>query len=202
MTEFDPSKLKYDERGLVPVVAQEATTGEVLMVAWANREALETARTTGRMHYFSRSREKLWEKGEDSGHRQALVRLAADCDRDTVLALVHQTGPACHTSAATCFGAHETGVARPALAQLDAAIQDRKASPQPTSYTSKLLADPRLAGKKIGEEAAELVMALATETDARVAEEAADLLYHLLVACAARSVDLKSILAVLEKRRK
>jgi phosphoribosyl-AMP cyclohydrolase / phosphoribosyl-ATP pyrophosphohydrolase len=202
VTAFDASKVKYDERGLVPVVAQEATTGEVLMLAWANREALESSLRSGRMHYWSRSRAKLWEKGEESGHRQQLVRLAVDCDGDAVLAQVRQTGPACHTNVSTCFGRDEDDVPRPTLSGLAQVLGSRRTNPPAGSYTAKLLADPKLASKKVGEEATELVMALASESEDRVAEEAADLVYHALVACQGRGVALPRILEVLEKRRR
>lgn len=201
-TAFDPAEVKYDDKGLVPVVAQDVLTGDVLMVAWANREALEAAQQTGRMHYWSRSRSKLWKKGEESGHGQEVVRLALDCDGDAVLAMVRQTGPACHTGTPTCFGRDADDVARPVLSELAQVIASRKARPTKDSYTSQLLSDPKKAGKKISEEATEVVMALTHESDQRVAEEAADVLYHLLVAAAARGVTLEQVLAVLQKRRR
>jgi phosphoribosyl-AMP cyclohydrolase / phosphoribosyl-ATP pyrophosphohydrolase len=201
MSGFDLARVRFDEHGLVPVVAQEATTGEVLMVAWADREALERTIATGEVHYHSRSRDRLWRKGETSGHVQSLVRLAPDCDGDAVLALVHQKGPACHTGADTCFAPAAEPPPAPVLAQLGRVLQDRRAAPPSGSYTAKLYADPRLAAKKVGEEAAELVMALTGESDERVAEEAAGVLYHVLAACQGRSVSLKSVLDVLERRR-
>lgn len=202
MNGLDPKALRYDADGLVPVVAQEAVTGEVLMLAWADREALDLSLSRGGMHYWSRSRQRLWEKGEESGHRQAVVRLAPDCDGDAVLALVRQKGAACHRDTSTCFDGTGAGAPRPTLLALTDVIEDRRARGLPGSYTSRLLADAKLASKKIGEESAELVAALASEPAQRVAEEAADLLYHLLVACAGRGVRLRSILEVLEGRRR
>ena len=199
---FDLAAVKFDAQGLVPVVAQDALTGDVLMLAWANRDALEAAQSTGRMHYWSRSRAKLWRKGEESGHDQDLVRLALDCDGDAVLALVRQKGPACHTGTPTCFGRDADDAARAVLSELAQVIASRKASPAKESYTSQLLADPKKAGKKISEEATEVVMALTHESDQRVAEEAADVLYHLLVACAGRGVTLDKVLDVLAARRR
>lgn len=194
--------VRFDAQGLVPVIAQEATTGEVLMLAWANRDALDRTLKTGRVHYYSRSRGELWEKGATSGHAQELADLRLDCDGDAILALVHQEGPACHEGTASCFARMGESVPRPTLAALAATIRSRRGASPEKSYTAKLLADPQRASKKIGEEATELVMALASESGARVAEEAADVIYHLLVACERREVSLKQILEVLERRMK
>lgn len=172
------------------------------MLAWANVEALEKSVASGRMHYWSRSRGKQWRKGEESGNEQQVVRLAADCDGDAVLALVHQTGPACHTKTATCFGDADDTVPRPVLAELARIIVDRKSKPPEGSYTAKLVADAKLATEKVQEEAEEVVRAIRSESDERVAEEAADVLYHLLVACETRNVGLAKILRVLEERRR
>lgn len=202
MKTFEPSEVTFDERGLAPVIAQEATTGEVLMLAWMDREALAKTLETKRVHYHSRSRGRLWMKGEESGHVQDLVRLARDCDGDALLALVHQSGPACHTGTATCFGRSDADVPRPGLADLAFVLRERKLHPPAGSYTAKLLADPKLASKKVGEEATELVMALANESEQRVAEEAADVVYHTLAACLGRGVTLHEILDVLEKRKR
>jgi len=198
---FNVDKVKFDAKGLVPVVAQEATTGDVLMVAWADREALEATVRTGQMHYHSRSREKLWRKGEESGHAQRVVRLFGDCDADTVLALVHQEGVACHTGASTCFANESETLPRPTLSELAAVIEARRAKPTAGSYTAKLFADENLRRKKIGEEATELVMALHDETPTRIANEAADVIYHVLVACAAAGVPYAKIAEVLAERR-
>ncbi len=183
--------------GLVTVVAQDATTGAVLMVAFADREALERTLATGDMHYRSRTR-GLWRKGETSGHTQRVVTLTADCDGDAVLARVQQQGPACHTGEPTCFGAAPLG----ALAELANTIEARMtgAADGPPSYTQRLLADRNLRLKKLGEECAELVTALADADPARAAEEAADLVYHALVAARAGGVTLADIEHVLAAR--
>lgn len=180
--------------GLIPVVTQDARTGEVLMVAYANREALERTLETGEMWYFSRSRGRLWRKGETSSNTQRLVSLHADCDRDTVLARVEPAGPSCHTGDWSCFSAP------PTLAALAAVLAARKAEPTEGSYTAKLLGNRNLRLKKLGEEAAELVLACADEDRTRAAEEAADVVYHTLVACLAAGVTLTDILAALDRR--
>lgn len=193
----DLAALDFDKGdGLVPVVAQDAGTGAVLMVAWATREALARSLATGRMHYWSRSRGALWRKGDTSGHVQHLVRLHADCDGDTVLALVRQEGPACHTGESTCFGE----AAAPILPRLDVVLADRARARPAGSYTTRLLEDENLRLKKLGEECAELVTALAKGDRTRAAEEAADLLYHVLAAARASGVGLGEIAAVLEER--
>ena len=189
--------------GLVPVVAQDAGSGAVLMVAYASREALERSLESGRMHYWSRSRGELWRKGDTSGHIQHVVRLHADCDADTVLALVRQEGAACHTGEPTCFGedaAPEGPTAASVLQRLDAVLAARAADRPDGSYTVKLLNDENLRLKKLGEECAELVTALAKGEADRIPEEAADLIYHVLVAARAAGVGLDAISDVLEGR--
>ena len=181
--------------GLLPVVAQHALTGEVLMLAWANREALTRTLAEGVMWYWSRSRAELWRKGEGSGNVQRLVGLHADCDADAVVARVLPAGPSCHTGNWSCFSVP------PTLPGLDAVIAARSASPAAGSYTARLLADANLRLKKLGEEAVELALACERGERERVAEEAADLLYHTLVACRAAGVGLNDVLAVLEQRR-
>jgi phosphoribosyl-ATP pyrophosphohydrolase/phosphoribosyl-AMP cyclohydrolase len=185
--------------GLVPVVAQDAHTGTVLMVAWADREAMERTLSSGRLWLFSRSRDTLWQKGETSGNVLDVLSLHADCDGDTVLARVRPSGPACHTGELTCFG--EGAASTEGLAALDATLASRAAQRPEGSYTVKLLDDANLRLKKLGEETAELVAALATEDAPRVAEESADLLYHLLVAMRGAGVELASVMAALEARR-
>jgi phosphoribosyl-ATP pyrophosphohydrolase/phosphoribosyl-AMP cyclohydrolase len=180
--------------GLVPVVAQHAHTGEVLMLAYANREALERTLATGELWYYSRSRNALWRKGETSGNRQRLVSLHADCDADAVVARVEPAGPSCHTGARSCFGAP------PTIGALADVIAARKADPPPGSYTARLFADANLRLKKLGEEALELALACAAGDAQRATEEAADLLYHALVACAAVGVEVSDVLAALERR--
>lgn len=181
--------------GLVPVVAQHARTGTVLMVAWADRAALGRTLAERRMWYYSRSRNEQWRKGATSGNGQTLVALYADCDADTVLALVDPDGPSCHTGDWTCFGA------APTLAALAATIDERAAGADARSYTRRLLDDPNLRLKKLGEEAVELALACRDEDAMRAASEAADLLYHVLVACRAAGARLDDVLAALDARR-
>ncbi len=181
--------------GLLPVIAQHARTGEVLMLAFADREALENTLRDRRMWYFSRTRHVLWLKGESSGNHQRIVALHADCDRDSVLALVEPEGPTCHTGERSCFGAPTT------LQALADVIAERSRAPRPTSYTSRLLEDTNLRLKKLGEEALELALACQEGNPEAAAAEAADLLYHILVACAAAGVTLDHILAALDARR-
>lgn len=184
--------------GLVTVVTQDARSGVVLMVAHADREAIERTIASGEMHYRSRSR-GAWHKGATSGHTQRLVSLTPDCDGDAVLARVIPNGPACHTGAASCFGL-ESG---DALADLDAVIRERaeSAGDAPASYTRRLLADRNLRLKKLGEETAELVVACADEDGDRAVEESADLVYHVLVALRAVGRRLDDLREALGRRR-
>jgi phosphoribosyl-ATP pyrophosphohydrolase/phosphoribosyl-AMP cyclohydrolase len=189
--------VRYGEDGLVPVVAQSALSGEVLMLAWADRAALERTGATGEAHYHSRSRGTLWKKGESSGHGQQVQEVRVDCDGDTVLYLVRQTGPACHTGATTCFGEP----AAPALARLARTIADRARTRPEGSYTARLLGEGvSTIARKLGEEAVETVVAATAEDDARLAAEAADLLYHLLVLLEGRRLPLDRVLEELERR--
>ncbi|EPX62016.1 Phosphoribosyl-AMP cyclohydrolase [Cystobacter fuscus DSM 2262] len=197
---LDLSKLDFTKgNGLVTVVTQDAHTGDLLMVAHADREALEKTIQTGEMHYRSRSR-GLWHKGGTSGNVQRVVSLTADCDADAVLARVEKAGPACHTGAETCFDIGPVDE----LVALDRTISARaKKAPEPgekPSYTRRLLDDRNLRLKKIGEEAAELVTACADGDKERAAEEAADVLYHLLVAVRPLGVTLEDVKAVLARR--
>jgi phosphoribosyl-ATP pyrophosphohydrolase/phosphoribosyl-AMP cyclohydrolase len=188
--------------GLVTVVAQDAVTGVVLMIAHADREAIERTEATGEMHYRSRTR-GLWHKGATSGNVQRVVSLEADCDRDAVLARVIPAGPACHTGAISCFAS--TGPSADVLATVDATIRARAASRADEvatlTYTQRLLADRNLRLKKIGEEAAELVTACADGDASRAVEEAADVLYHTLVALRAVGAGLDDVRAALAARR-
>lgn len=188
----------FGDDGLVPVVAQSVLAGEVLMVAYADRDALERTRATGEAHYHSRTRGALWRKGETSGHTQAVRDVRVDCDGDAVLYLVRQTGPACHTGAPTCFGEP----AGPLLARLRGTIAERARTRPTGSYTARLLAAgvERIA-QKVGEEAVETVVAAAAD-DGRLAAEAADLLYHLLVLLEAKRVPLDRVLDELERRQR
>jgi phosphoribosyl-ATP pyrophosphohydrolase/phosphoribosyl-AMP cyclohydrolase len=194
--------LRYDANGLVCVVAQDRASGDVLMVAWANAEALERTRQTGFAHFWSRSRKALWMKGETSGNRLRVRETRVDCDRDTVLLLVEPEGPACHQGTRTCFG--DAAAALPAvLDELGRVFAERAASPREGSYTSKLLSGGRdRILKKVGEEATEVVLAAKGESDARLAEEAADLLFHLQLALHERGVPVARVLEVLKERRK
>jgi phosphoribosyl-ATP pyrophosphohydrolase/phosphoribosyl-AMP cyclohydrolase len=207
-------ELRFDGDGLIPAVAQESSTGEVLMVAWMDRAALEATRRTGLAHYWSRSRQALWQKGESSGHRQHVEGIYADCDRDTLLLLVHQEGVACHTGARTCFftriqekGATEkqpAEVAGPAILEVvERVIQSRKVEPAPGSYVSALLAkgEPAIC-RKVGEESAEVVTAaLGGEGDARLVEEVADLWFHTMVLLGGRGIPLRRLFQELARRR-
>ena len=196
---LDLDALDFDKgAGAVTVVAVDATSGAVLMVAHADREALEATIATGEMHYRSRTR-GLWRKGATSGNIQHVVALVADCDADALVALVHAEGPACHTGAASCF---DDDLALPGvLGRLDALIASRAGDDSdPSSYVRALLADRNLRLKKLGEEATELAVAAADDDTAAVAAEAADLLFHLLVAVRGAGVELDDVLAVLEER--
>jgi phosphoribosyl-ATP pyrophosphohydrolase/phosphoribosyl-AMP cyclohydrolase len=205
------SSLAYDTQGLIPAVVQEARTGEVLMVAWMNDEALRTTLETRRAHYWSRSRRALWEKGASSGHRQHVEAVYADCDRDTLLVLVHQEGVACHTGSRTCFTTPLQASAPKAegwpgagiLATLERTVQSRKAEPRPGSYVAGLLAKGDVAVlKKVGEEAAEVVVAAAAETRERLVAEVADLWFHTLVLLGARGIPLAEVWAELARRHR
>jgi phosphoribosyl-ATP pyrophosphohydrolase/phosphoribosyl-AMP cyclohydrolase len=197
---LDLSKLDFTKgNGLVTVVTQDARSGDVLMVAHADREAMERTLATGEMHYRSRTR-GLWHKGATSGNVQRVVSLSADCDGDAVLARVEKAGPACHTGEETCFGPGRLD----ALVALDQTIAERAAqAPAPgekPSYTRRLLDDRNLRLKKIGEEGAELVTACADGDKARAVEEAADVLYHLLVAVRPLGLTLDDVKQVLAQR--
>jgi len=191
------------ERPLVPCVVQDWRTGEVLTLAYMNEEALERTRATGETHFWSRSRDELWHKGETSGNTQAVRALRYDCDNDAVLALVEPAGPACHTGERTCFFNGDTHPApHEALTALERTIADRRARVPEGSYTAELLADPPRIGEKVREEAEEVARAAAGESDERVREEAADVLYHLTVLLAARGLSVEDALEELNGRRR
>jgi len=199
--------IRFDERGLAPCVIQDASTGEVLTLAYVNAESLARTRETGEMHLWSRSRDELWHKGASSGNVQRVRELRYDCDADAVLALVEPAGPACHTGERTCFhralpGASDpSAVTHEALPELERTLAARKDERPEGSYTVELLDDPELIGAKIREEADEVARAIAGESDERVAEEAADVLYHLEVGMLSRDVPLADALDVLISRR-
>jgi phosphoribosyl-ATP pyrophosphohydrolase/phosphoribosyl-AMP cyclohydrolase len=200
---FDPSQITYDERGLVAVVVQDWATGEVLTLAYANEEAIARTRETGELHLWSRSRDELWHKGATSGNTQAVRALRLDCDGDAVLALVEPAGPACHTGERTCFhrGDLESAAPHEALPALERTLAARQAERPAGSYTVELLDDPPRIGEKVMEEAEEVARAAREETDDRVDEEAADVLYHLAVLVRSRGRTLADVEQVLHGRR-
>jgi phosphoribosyl-AMP cyclohydrolase / phosphoribosyl-ATP pyrophosphohydrolase len=205
-------ELQWDAQGLIPAVVQETETGELLMMAWMNRESLDATRRTGVTHFWSRSRQALWRKGESSGHTQHVDGIYADCDRDTLLVQVHQAGVACHTGAHSCFftsldGRRATPAsgaeAGPAVLEVvERVLDSRKAAPPPGSYVAELLAkgQPQIC-RKIGEEATEVVTAaLAGEGDERVVAEVADLWFHTMVLLTARGIPLRRVFRELSRR--
>jgi phosphoribosyl-ATP pyrophosphohydrolase/phosphoribosyl-AMP cyclohydrolase len=197
-----PAGLAFGESGLLPVVVQERRSGDVLMVAWANAEALELSASSGLAHFWSRRRQQLWRKGETSGNELRVRELRADCDGDTLLMVVDPVGPTCHTGRRTCFG-DDTPSLGGILAELERVIAEREGQPPEASYTARLLAkglDHTL--KKLGEEGTEVVLAAKGESDERLAEEAADLVFHLLVALKQRGVAPTRFLEVLQARRR
>jgi phosphoribosyl-ATP pyrophosphohydrolase/phosphoribosyl-AMP cyclohydrolase len=197
-------EISFDERGLVPCIVQDWRTGEVLTLAYMNAEALELTRATGETHFWSRSRDELWHKGETSGNVQRVRELRFDCDADAVLALVEPAGPACHTGERTCFhnGELEPPAPHEALPALERTVAARRAEPPEGSYTAELLADPSQIGAKMREEADEVARAAGAESDERVGEEAADVLYHLTVLLAARGLTLADAFEELNGRRR
>jgi phosphoribosyl-ATP pyrophosphohydrolase/phosphoribosyl-AMP cyclohydrolase len=197
-------EIVYDERGLVPCVIQDWRTGEVLTLAYMNALALERTRATGELHLWSRSRDELWHKGATSGNTQRVRELRLDCDGDTLLALVEPAGPACHTGERTCFhrGEREPPAPHEALPALERVIAARAAQRPEGSYTVELLDDPQRAGAKVLEEAEEIVRAAGEESDARVDEEAADVLYHLAVLLRSRDRSIADAADVLNARRR
>jgi phosphoribosyl-ATP pyrophosphohydrolase/phosphoribosyl-AMP cyclohydrolase len=187
--------------GLIPVIAQDVRTNDVLMMAYMDAEALRRTKKTGYLHYWSRSRKKYWKKGEESGHVQKLVSLHYDCDKDTILARVVQTGPACHTGSATCWTKKPWRV-HPAIDELLAVFAERKRKPKKGSYTNELLGNPsRLRGKLL-EEVCELEMAVRSKKRKDIAEEGADVLYHYLLLLFSSGVPFSDVAEVLEKRRR
>jgi len=200
---FDPNSITFDEHGLVPCIVQDWSTGEVLTLAYMNREALDRTRSTGETWFWSRSRGELWHKGETSGNVQSVRALRYDCDADALLALVEPAGPACHTGERTCFHNGELDTAPyEALPELERTIAARAAERPEGSYTAKLLGDPPLIGDKVREEAEEVARAAAGESDERVREEAADVLYHLDVLMASRGLSIREAFEQLNGRRR
>jgi phosphoribosyl-ATP pyrophosphohydrolase/phosphoribosyl-AMP cyclohydrolase len=211
--------VRFDERGLVPCVMQDWATGEVLTLAYMNEEALRRTLETGEMHFYSRSRDELWHKGETSGNFQRVRQIRYDCDGDALVALVEPAGPACHTGQRSCFYRDLNGSADPAVdappaegeplpaayeatGVLERTLLDRRDRRPSGSYTVELLEDPPRIGDKVREEAAEVAAAAASESDERVAEEAADVLYHLQVLLLSRGVPIGTVLETLNGRRR
>jgi phosphoribosyl-ATP pyrophosphohydrolase/phosphoribosyl-AMP cyclohydrolase len=196
--------LAYDDRGLVPCVVQDWSTGEVLTLAYMNELALDRTRATGELHLWSRSRQELWHKGATSGNTQRVRSLRVDCDGDALVALVEPAGPACHTGERTCFhrGELTPGAPYETLPALERTLEQRARERPAGSYTVELLNDPALIGEKVMEEAEEVSRAAREESDLRVDEEAADLLYHLLVLLRSRGRSLSDAEGVLDERRR
>jgi phosphoribosyl-ATP pyrophosphohydrolase/phosphoribosyl-AMP cyclohydrolase len=201
---MDDAQIAYDERGLVPCVIQDWASGELLTLAWTNAEALARTRETGELHLWSRSRGELWHKGATSGNVQKVRAIRYDCDGDALLALVEPAGPACHTGERTCFhrGELEPPAPHEVLPGLERTVAARADERPEGSYTAALLADPPRVGAKVEEEAEEVVRAAREESDERVAEEAADLLYHLTVLLRSRGLSLADAEEVLHGRRR
>jgi phosphoribosyl-AMP cyclohydrolase / phosphoribosyl-ATP pyrophosphohydrolase len=200
---MQPEQIRFDERGLAPCIVQDERSGEVLMLAYMNSEALALTHRTGELHLFSRSRGELWRKGATSGNVMQVSAIRYDCDADALLALVTPAGPACHTGERTCFhnGELEPPTPHEALPALERTIAQRAAKRPDGSYTAALLADPPRIGEKVTEEAEEVVRAAREENDQRVAEEAADVIYHLCVLLASRGLTLTDAERVLDGRR-
>jgi phosphoribosyl-ATP pyrophosphohydrolase/phosphoribosyl-AMP cyclohydrolase len=218
-TARDAAKVRFDERGLVPCVMQDARSGEVLMVAYMNEEALQLTLETREVHLYSRSRREIWQKGATSGNIQRVRQIRYDCDGDALVALVEPAGPACHTGERSCFYRDLEGSADPevdappvpgepvplpyeALAALERTFVSRQRDRPDGSYTMQLLEDPGLASDKVREEAAEVVKAAGSESEERVAEEGADVVYHLAVLLLSRGVSMAEVLQVLNARRR
>jgi len=203
MSEINFDEIRFDERGLIPAIVQNAATREVLTLAYMNRESLQRTIETKQTWFWSRSRNELWHKGATSGNTQEVVSFALDCDRDTLIVLVNPAGPACHTGAVSCFDVEtrplELG---PLLDQLYELIQSRERERPDGSYTTYLFEaglDKIL--KKLGEESAETIIAAKNDDDERLTAEVSDLVYHLLVLLVARGVSLSQVAAELGKRR-
>jgi len=199
----------WNEQGLAPAIVQDVKTSEVLMMAWINAEAWRLTQETGEAHFWSRSRQSLWRKGETSGNVQHVVEIRLDCDADTVLLRVEPAGPACHTGERSCFfqvvGDQSSVVGGQSfvLNELYQVILDRKQNPKPGSYTAQLFERGMTEiAKKVGEESVEVIVAALGQSDERLISEVADLLYHSLVLLAACGVSLEQVETELEKRRK
>ena len=203
---LDPSRVDFDKgQGLVPAIVQDADSGAVLMMAYMNREALEQTLQRARAVFYSRSKQRLWEKGETTGHTLDVTGVALDCDGDTLLISARPRGPACHNGTLTCFGDEPRAAASSIafLAKLEAVIASRSADKPDASYTAKLLAKGlNKVAQKVGEEGVETALAGVNESAQKLVEESADLLFHLLVLLRARDVPLASVIAELERRHR
>jgi phosphoribosyl-ATP pyrophosphohydrolase/phosphoribosyl-AMP cyclohydrolase len=198
---FDPEAVKFDERGLVPAIVQDARTREVLTLAYMNRESLALTLETKQTWFWARSRQRLWHKGEESGNTQDVVALAHDCDHDAIVVLVNPAGPACHKGTRSCFD-HETNDLNVVLDQLYELIQSRERERPDGSYTTYLFQaglDKIL--KKVGEESAETIIAAKNDEWAPFVAEVSDLIYHLLVLLVAKGVSLDEVRNELDQRR-
>ncbi len=189
-------EIKWDDRGLAPAVVINASTGEVLTLAYMNAEALEKTRATGETWFWSRSRKALWHKGATSGNTQRVASIAADCDLDALLVRVIPNGPACHLGTSSCFGAEAGGI----LTILDDVLESRATKLPDKSYTTTLLRDENLRIKKLGEECAELILALSKENPEGSVNEAADLIFHIGVSLRAKGLKLSDVASVLLAR--
>ncbi|MCW1713768.1 MULTISPECIES: bifunctional phosphoribosyl-AMP cyclohydrolase/phosphoribosyl-ATP diphosphatase HisIE [Synergistaceae] len=207
MSDIDMRLVKFDENGLVPVIVQDSTTAEVLMTAWANEEALKLTADSGELTLWSRSRKELWKKGETSGNVMRVIELRIDCDGDTLLAIVDPAGPACHTGKRTCFyrslWGKENSTEATFLGRLWGYLNIRKSEDPEESYTARLLAKgPSRVAQKVGEEGVETAIAAATGDRESFRYEAADLIYHLLVACISSGITFNEVLEELMSRHK
>lgn len=202
-SQINPDDLKFDERGLIPAIVQDARTREVLTLAYMNRESLTRTLETEQTWFWSRSRNELWHKGETSGNTQRVVDLVADCDSDAIVVLVEPAGPACHTGARSCFDLKQTEDLGTLLTQLYELIETRERDRPEGSYTTYLFEkgiDKIL--KKVGEESAETIIAAKNDDATPLVAEVSDLIYHLLVLLVARGVSLDEIREELARRRK
>lgn len=200
---FDPQGLDWAKvGGLIPAIVHDAATGQVLMLAYMNREALERTLETGEVTFYSRTRQCLWTKGEISGNVLNLVSIRPDCDRDTLLVAATPVGPTCHLGTTSCFG-EETGFRLGFLTELQRMIEARRGADPEQSYTARLLGgDPRRAAQKVGEEGLETALAAVAGNEAELLAESADLVYHLLVLLASRGIDLARVADTLAARHR
>lgn len=198
---MEADNLKFDEKGLIPAIVQDADTGVVLMLGYMNRESLEVTQKSGRVCFFSRSRQKLWTKGEESGNFLSLQEIKADCDRDTLLVKAVPAGPVCHTGAETCWG--ESNQTTDFLFFLQRFLQKRKDESPEESYTARLISRGiNKVAQKVGEEAVELVIEAKDNNDGLFLNEAADLMYHYIVLLIAKGYGLEDVCRVLKSRHK